>query len=97
MINLWDTNGNHLYSLDAKQKVFCVAFCAVRYVLFVGTAGGILGFNLEKKNLVLAAKVGIDEEPACHSVAVSAHGDFLYGGYTDKLIRVWDLRSGIEW
>jgi len=99
---LWDlTEGRHLSSLHAGDIIHALVFSPVRYWLCAATATSIKIWDLE-------SKVEIDElrpeQPfqgkksipiQCISLAWSADGSTLFAGYTDNVIRVWSVSSGV--
>jgi len=97
---LWDLNeGKHLYSLEAGDIVNALVFSPNRYWLCAATASCVKIFDLESKSIVDELKpdfvdVGINSrEPECVSIAWSADGQTLFGGFTDNLVRVWTVSS----
>jgi len=104
---LWDLNeGKHLYSLEAGDIIHALVFSPNRYWLCAATEQCIKIWDLESKSIVIeltktdpdfnsltgsaAAKV---PNPACVSLAWSADGSTLFAGYTDNIIRVWEVRA----
>jgi len=97
---LWDLNeGKHLYSLDAGDEINALVFSPTRYWLCAGTTNGIKVWDLETKTLVadltkqendFQAK---NRNPVVISLAWSHDGTTLFAGYTDNLIRVWEVRQ----
>ncbi|KAH9171184.1 guanine nucleotide binding protein beta subunit [Lactarius sanguifluus] len=97
---LWDLNeGKHLYSLEAGDIVNALVFSPNRYWLCAATASCVKIFDLESKSIVDELKpdfvdVGANSrEPECVSIAWSADGQTLFGGFTDNLVRVWTVAS----
>ncbi|EIM83084.1 guanine nucleotide binding protein beta subunit [Stereum hirsutum FP-91666 SS1] len=97
---LWDLNeGKHLYSLEAGDIVNALVFSPNRYWLCAATASCVKIFDLESKSIVDELKpdfvdVGAkSREPECVSIAWSADGQTLFGGFTDNLVRVWTVSS----
>jgi len=98
---LWDLNeGKHLSSLDAGDQIHALVFSPVRYWLCAATAGIIKIWDLESRVCVDELK---PELPAggrkhtpiqCISLAWSADGATLFAGYTDNIVRVWQVISG---
>jgi len=94
---LWDLNERkHLYSLEAGDTIHSLVFSPNRYWLCAATDSSIKIWDLESKSVVdelrpetAAAKKS--QEPACISLAWSADGQFLFSGYTDNVIRVWQV------
>jgi len=101
---LWELNeGKHLSTLTANNVINALAFSPNRYWLVAGTNTGIRIWDLEKKTLVTELlstfpgffplnRVG-SGIPACVSLAWSHDGTTLFAGYTDNLIRVWEVKA----
>jgi guanine nucleotide-binding protein subunit beta-2-like 1 protein len=95
---LWDLNeGKHLYSLDAGEIIHSLVFSPTRYWLCAATQDAIKIWDLESKNLVAQLDKNFPDfqaktaNPAVVSLAWSADGSTLFAGYTDNLIRVWEV------
>jgi len=103
---LWDLNeGKHLYSLEAGDIIHALCFSPSRYWLCAATQSCIKIWDLESKSIVAElSKTSSPEffgeeqqeaiktrDPACISLAWSADGSTLYSGYTDNVIRVWEV------
>jgi len=95
---LWDLNeGRHLYSLDAGDIIHSLVFSPTRYWLCAATQQGIKIWDLETKTLVADLNKNYPDfqaktiSPAAVSLAWSADGSTLFAGYTDNVIRVWDV------
>jgi len=95
---LWDLNeGRHLYSLDAGDIIHSLVFSPTRYWLCAATQQGIKIWDLETKTLVADLNKNYPDfqaktiSPAAVSLAWSADGATLFAGYTDNVIRVWDV------
>jgi guanine nucleotide-binding protein subunit beta-2-like 1 protein len=95
---LWDLNeGKHLYSLDAGDIIHSLVFSPTRYWLCAATQNGIKIWDLESKTVVADLNKNYPEfqakttNPACISLAWSADGTTLFAGYTDNVIRVWEV------
>jgi len=96
---LWDLGeGRHLYSLDAGDVINSLVFSPNRYWLCAATDSSVKIWDLESKNVVadlnrnhpeFGAK--IISNPQCLSLAWSADGNTLFAGYSDQLIRVWEV------
>ncbi|ORY05977.1 guanine nucleotide-binding protein subunit beta-2-like 1 [Basidiobolus meristosporus CBS 931.73] len=98
IVMLWDLNdGKHLYSLEAGDEVNALIFSPNRYWLCAATSSGIKIWDLESKSVVDELRpefVGVGRrsaDPQCISLAWSADGNTLFSGYTDNLIRVWQV------
>lgn len=95
---LWDLNeGKHLYSLEAGTIINALCFSPNRYWLCAATTTGIKIWDLESKSIVDELKPEFGEVklkssiPQCMSLAWSADGQTLFSGYTDNVIRVWQV------
>jgi guanine nucleotide-binding protein subunit beta-2-like 1 protein len=97
---LWDLNkGNPLYSLEAGDVIHSLSFSPTRYWLCAATQNGVKIWDLESKGVV--AELGKNTpgfqnktekaNPACISLAWSADGTLLFTGWTDNLLRVWEV------
>jgi guanine nucleotide-binding protein subunit beta-2-like 1 protein len=94
---LWDLNkGQDLYTLEAGDIINCLVFSPTRYWLCAATNSAIKIWDLETKSLVAELNKNDFQtkttNPACISLAWSADGHTLYAGYTDNVIRVWEVR-----
>jgi guanine nucleotide-binding protein subunit beta-2-like 1 protein len=102
---LWDLNeGKRLYSLPCEQGdiIHALCFSPNRYWLCAGTDNGIRIWDLEGKGIVDELKLDLPaRDPkskalptSCISLAWSADGNTLFAGYTDSLIRAWQVTAG---
>ncbi|KAL0079977.1 guanine nucleotide-binding protein subunit beta-2-like 1 [Phycomyces blakesleeanus] len=99
VVMLWDLNeSKHLYSLEAGDVVNALTFSPNRYWLCAATASCIKIWDLESKSPVDELRPDFPQvgkrktrDPECLSVAWSADGSTLFSGYTDNLIRVWQV------
>ena len=92
---LWDLNDSkHLYSLEAGDIIHALCFSPNRYWLCAATHAGIKIWDLESKSVVVELR-DVDETTdkpiPCISLAWSFDGKYLYGGFTDNLIRVYEV------
>ncbi|XP_071105836.1 small ribosomal subunit protein RACK1-like [Haliotis cracherodii] len=100
---LWDLNeGKHLYTLDGGDVINAMCFSPNRYWLCAATGPSIKIWDLEGKVIVdelkpevLAQKAG-REPPNCLSLAWSADGQTLFAGYSDNVIRVWQVSMAMH-
>ncbi|OLL24077.1 Guanine nucleotide-binding protein subunit beta-like protein [Neolecta irregularis DAH-3] len=95
---LWDLNDSKdLYSLDAGNEIHALCFSPTRYWLCAATTSGIVVWDLENKSVVEELKPefrpGSGTNHHCLSLAWSADGSTLFGGYTDNVIRVFQVAS----
>lgn len=102
---LWDlTEGKRLYSLDSGDIIHALCFSPDHYWLCAATQSCIKIWDLESKGIVAELiastvegktmkKKGIP--PYCVSLAWSGDGKYLFGGYTDSVVRVWEVVPGV--
>jgi len=94
---LWDLNeGKHLYTLDAGEPINSLVFSPNRYWLCAAAGPTVKIWDLEGKTVVDTLKIenikATKAAPAqCLSLAWSADGQTLFAGYSDNLIRVWQV------
>jgi len=97
---LWDLNeGKHLYSLpEAGSIINALTFSPNRYWLCAATDTSIKIWDLESKSIVANLNKdtvenfkGKTKNPVCTSLCWSADGNTLYAGYTDGVVRIWDV------
>jgi len=94
---LWDlSEGRHLYTLEGGDVINALTFSPNRYWLCAATGSSIKIWDLENKVLVgdLKAEVidGKSKAPAeVTCLSWSQDGQTLFAGYTDNVIRVWQV------
>jgi len=95
---LWDLHeGKHLYTLEGGEVINALTFSPNRYWLCAATGGTVKIWDLEGKVVVDELKPEVltasskAEPPQCISLAWSADGQTLFAGYTDNVIRVWQV------
>jgi guanine nucleotide-binding protein subunit beta-2-like 1 protein len=103
---LWDLNeGKHLYSLEAGDIIHSLVFSPNRYWLCAAVGGGgasaaascVKIWDLESK--VTVAELRLEKVPTgrktippfCLSLCWSANGSTLFTGWSDNLIRVYEV------
>jgi len=87
---LWDLNdGKHLYTLDSGDTINALCFSPNRYWLCAASGTSIKIWDLETKTI--ADEVKSDKQ--CTSLAWSADGQTLFAGFTDKQIRVFEVKQ----
>jgi guanine nucleotide-binding protein subunit beta-2-like 1 protein len=98
IILLWDiNNGKHLYKLNANSVVNAISFSPNHFWLVAATNAGIKIFDLGLRTQIAELNKSAPgfnpatRDPICLSVAWSADGNSLFAGYSDNLIRVWDV------
>jgi guanine nucleotide-binding protein subunit beta-2-like 1 protein len=98
---LWDLNeGRHLSSLNAGDIIHSLCFSPNRYWLCAATASSIMIWDLESKKCLDQLKPDLPQKTSkkavpvqCISLAWSADGTTLFAGYTDNVIRVWNVTT----
>ena len=101
---LWDLGEsahNPLHCLEGGNEISTLVFSPNRYWLCAACGPAIRIWDLEQKELVEELKVQVadNEEgkpaapPNCISLAWSTDGLTLFAGYTDNIIRVWELQA----
>jgi len=99
---LWDLNeGKQLYKLEAGDIIHSLVFSPNRYWLCAATSQGIKIWDLESKIEVDDVRPEFTDAgkgphyiaPYCTSLAWSADGQTLFGGYTDGIIRAFAVPS----
>uniref|UniRef100_A0A914VM99 Small ribosomal subunit protein RACK1 n=1 Tax=Plectus sambesii TaxID=2011161 RepID=A0A914VM99_9BILA len=96
---LWDLNeGKHLYTLEGNDIINALSFSPNRYWLCAAVGPVVKIWDLEDKRVVDELKPDIVSSssskaapPQCISLAWSSDGQTLYAGYTDNVIRVWQV------
>lgn len=95
---LWDLNeGKHLYTLTGGEVINALVFSPNRYWLCAATGQSVKIWDLESKSLVdeiSVDRLSTNGPVECMSLAWSADGQTLFAGYTDNLIRVYDVEPG---
>ncbi|ODV93990.1 hypothetical protein PACTADRAFT_4883 [Pachysolen tannophilus NRRL Y-2460] len=100
-IILWDlTNKKTLYTLNSGDEIHALAFSPNRYWLVAATSSSIKVYNLEARKLIDELKPDFAssgsskaKDPEAISLAWSADGQNLFSGYTDNIIRVWQVMT----
>lgn len=99
IIILWDLNIQaELYTLVTGAEVHALAFSPNRYWLTAATANSIKIYDLQERELVDELKPefatsGKARDPEAISLAWSPDGQNLFAGYTDSVIRVWQVMT----
>jgi len=94
---LWDLNeGKHLYTLSGNAIINAMSFSPNRYWLCAAVGSVVKIWDLEDKKEIEELKPDIasgksSASPECVSLAWSQDGQTLYAGYTDNVIRVWQV------
>lgn len=91
---LWDLNDSkHLYTLGGGETINALVFSPNRYWLCAATGPTVKIWDLESKSIVdeIKPEVPGGSNVECMSLAWSSDGQTLFAGYTDNLIRVYDV------
>ncbi|VDQ06480.1 unnamed protein product [Trichobilharzia regenti] len=97
---LWDlTSNKFLYTLASGGIINALCFSPNRYWLCAAVGPSIKIWDLENKVLaddlrpesISANSSGKQLQPDCTCLAWSADGQTLFAGFTDNLIRVWQM------
>jgi len=94
---LWDlTDDKHLYTLENHDIINSLVFSPNRYWLCAASGPSIKVWDLESKNQVEDLRPEVAgsaraEPPQCTALAWSSDGQTLFAGYSDNLIRVWQV------
>ncbi len=79
------------------DEVHALSFSPNRYWLCAATSSSIKVYNLQQRELIdelkpdFAASGTKSRDPEAISLAWSADGQNLFAGYTDNVIRVWQV------
>jgi len=99
---LWNVQkGQHMKTYDGNPPINTVVFATTDYWLTLGTDKGIRVWDLPQNYLVAdikATPIGEEENtkkgkktPACLSLAWSKTGTHLFAGFSDNIIRVYEV------
>lgn len=96
---LWDLNeeGKHLYTLDAGDIIYALTFSPNRYWLCAAAGSKIIIWDLESKqevDTIIAESSKQGPLPEVLSLCWSADGSTLFAGYTDNVVRVYQVTRG---
>jgi len=99
---LWDlSEGKRLYSLEAGDIIHSLVFSPNRYWLVAATNSCIKIWDLESKGMVDEIRLDLPltgknaQLPYCTCLAWSADGTDLYAGYTDNLVRIYNVSASM--
>ena len=83
-----------MYSLPAGGVINALEFSPNRYWLVAATDVCIRIWDLEGKTVKADLNLDIKSgpKPRALSLAWNANGTVLYAGYTDAVIRVWEVK-----
>lgn len=95
---LWDLNdGKNLYTLEHNDIINALCFSPNRYWLCVAYGPSIKIWDLACKKTVeelrpeVVSPTAKADPPQCLSLAWSTDGQTLFAGYSDNIIRVWQV------
>lgn len=96
---IWDlSNGTESYRFNAEDSVVDIAFAPSNYWIAIATTQNIILLDLERKEPVATFEAPFAErslkatKPSCTSLCWSVDGATLFTGYTDNVIRVWEVK-----
>lgn len=99
---LWDlSEGKRLYVLEAGDIIHSLVFSPNRYWLVAATSACIKIWDLESKAMVDEIRLDLPplgknaQLPYCTSLSWSADGTDLFAGYTDNVVRIYNVSSSI--
>ena len=99
-VMIWDlATGMEQFRENFEEEVTDVAFSPANYWIAVATTKEIVIYDLEKKEKVASVapefpKMGKKGTmPSCTCLCWSMDGASLFTGYTDNVIRVWEVKS----
>ncbi|CBK25041.2 uncharacterized protein [Blastocystis hominis] len=97
---VWDlANGVENFRLTLEDPVTDLVFSPANYWIAVATTNEIVLFDLETKERVASVKPEFPPRSAkalvayCTSLCWSLDGATLFAGYTDNVIRVWEVKA----
>lgn len=96
---LWDLNeeGKHLYTLDAGDVINAMCFSPNRYWLCAASGTKIVIWDLESKievDTLVSEPTQKGPAPTVTCLCWSSDGATLFAGYTDNVVRVWQVTRG---
>ncbi|KAI8369932.1 WD40-repeat-containing domain protein [Blakeslea trispora] len=96
-VMLWDlADSKHLFIFETGTEVNSLTFCPNHYWLCAAVGSSIKIWNLEDKSVVEVLTPEFNTtakqaDPLCLTLAWSDDGSALYAGYSDNLIRVYQV------
>ncbi|KAJ1961564.1 Guanine nucleotide-binding protein subunit beta-2-like 1 [Dipsacomyces acuminosporus] len=100
-VMLWNlTSYQHLHSFNTGDSIHSLAFSPSQSWLAAATTSHIHIWDIATRLTICklyTKSIGDSPsaaEPKCLSLAWSADGSVLFGGYSDSTIRVWEVESG---
>ena len=100
LVHLWalhleDTEAESFqFTLDNQEEVYALCYNPIRLWISVAAGTSIKVWNLETRALLYELSqsvIGESKKPMCTCLAWSQDGQTLYAGYTDNVIRVWEI------
>ncbi|XBW37236.1 hypothetical protein QEN19_002819 [Hanseniaspora menglaensis] len=95
--NVKETEPSCSFTFDLNEEIFAVAFCPTKFCVAVSTPSGIKIVDMESENTVENLKpefVGLTKAADPYAVSLNWSGEsnsVLFAGYTDNVIRVWEM------
>jgi guanine nucleotide-binding protein subunit beta-2-like 1 protein len=100
LVIMWDlSTGLESYRVALDESVVDVAFSPASFLLAIATTKEVKIYDLETKQFVATGLVDFPAHsvkaltPACTCVCWSNDGASLFVGYTDNVVRMWDVKS----
>lgn len=97
---LWDLNDpKQLNTFPCGDPINALVFSPIRYWLCAATSSSIKIFDLEHRNILDELRPDFGSvgkkstDPECVSLAWSSDGQVLFAGYTDGIIRVYEVMA----
>ena len=97
---IWDlSTGLENFHIDLDDEVTDIAFSPASYILAIATTTGIILYDMDKKEMLATvapefpARSKKATTPVCNCLAWSIDGANLFTGYTDNVVRVWEVRA----
>ena len=97
---IWDlSTGLESFHIDVDDEVTDVAFSPASYTLAIATTKNIILYDLDKKEKMAVVAPEFPPRskkatiPSCTCLAWSMDGANLFTGYTDDVVRVWEVKT----
>ena len=97
---IWDlSTGLENFHIDLDDEVTDIAFSPASYILAIATTTGIILYDMDKKEKLatVAPEFPVRSKkatiPVCNCLAWSIDDANLFTGYTDNVVRVWEVTA----
>lgn len=97
---IWDlATGLENFHIDVEDEVTDVAFSPASYTLAIATTQNIILYDLDKKEKMAVVAPEFPPRskkatvPSCTCLAWSLDGATLFTGYTDHVVRIWEVKT----